>query len=562
MIIPIGDDNPTKAMPWVTYLLVAFNTVLFLSMYGMGPEAAEEFHRRYSLLPAHPSPCALITYAFLHASVLHLVFNMLFLHTFGDNVEDSFGSIVFLAFYLGGAMVGGVSYMATHTGGNVPCVGASGAVSAVLGAYVVLYPGKDIRVLVWPFGVYGVKAVWFIGFWFLLQMALFTFEVVSSEPTIAYSAHAGGFVFGLLVAGGLQLTCMGIPAETMRRDEESRRRRTLELARQTLPEPEAAPPPPPGGPEERIATVEATEPPTEAKAERPGQAFQAINPLTDDRVHTDEELLSDQKASLHEGEKFSVIRSGGEEVDLSDIVPIIAAVAERPKADVSREIRKSHGVLLSDADMATAQCLVSRLKPRGIATLTICQDRLIALPPALSAVRIGFDDKEFRAQAGTDLLAAPWASLVIAASGWIEQGTAKPLLPLGNELGLPRGVLDGMSQPWFTPHVTVPVGPKRVWVVDLVFVNPWRRVRFQPEETRFHLTPLPAGGPMKMVQLMIEKIIPHADNGAVNVVLHDLYDKGRRLPSGRFTFGSFRELDSYVSWLLQVKAFGGDIRHV
>ncbi|NOZ23801.1 MAG: rhomboid family intramembrane serine protease [Planctomycetes bacterium] len=562
MFLPYRDDNPWKRPPVVTYGLIAANVIVMIGVWqilGAGGEAAASaLVMKYGLVPAHLEAHTLITHAFLHAGLLHLFFNMLFLWIFGDNVEDSLGSVYFLFFYLLGAVIAGLAFVMFHQDSSTPCIGASGAVSAVLGAYVVFYPQNRIRVLVWLFVFYvqvvRVRAFVFVAIWFIFQFIFFFVEVSpGAKISIAHSAHLGGFVFGVLTGALLRLTVVSEPVGVPEPAPRLRRKRNEEILRQRI-----------RAEEEKERTYRT----------RPGAPLRIVptvptyDPAEDDRVHTADELL-DQKSSLSEGALFSVIRTGGEEAGLHDLVPIIATAAGMPRADVSRVIRKSHGFILQDVDMPRAQNVVYHLKMHGIDTLTIQQDRLIPLPSALVATTIGFDENGVQAARANKSLGASWPELAVACGGWVEKRVEARRLSdeedLGFELGRPiigpYGQGLGQAGPGLHPPYHKLVGPKhkQILTVDLVFASPWRRVRFYPESARLGLMAERPDGPLKKVELLIGKMIQYAEHGSVNVVLRDYVKRGVHLPRGQFTFTSEKAFDDYVFWLLQVRSFVGDI---
>ena len=246
MVIPVHDVNPVRRTPWVTYFLIAANVVVFLltpAATSMGVESAsaaevcrqEAFYDRYAAIPREmvhneqlptvptgdvaptPSGPACVTgrpaerkipalsvlYSlFLHGSWLHLLGNMLFLWVFGNNVEDRFGRIRFLLFYLFCGYVSAYGYALANAESTLPLIGASGAVSGVLGAYLVLYPRARVWSLV-PilfFIPLRLPAWLVLGLWFVLQWVYSVGYGVSEGGAVAYLAHVFGFVAGMLVA--------------------------------------------------------------------------------------------------------------------------------------------------------------------------------------------------------------------------------------------------------------------------------------------------------------------------------------------------------------------------
>jgi len=211
-VIPIADDNRfRRRTPWVTYLLLAANIAIFVWAVTADPAEQVRVYAEYAAVPAHvltPDPAAwlpLVTCTFLHASWAHLAGNMLFLWIFGDNVEDAMGHGRYLVFYLLCGVAASLVQVLLNAGSQVPLVGASGAIAGVLAAYVRLFPRGGVRtlvVLVPPFFVWPTLPAWLlIGVWFVTQFwsGLMSLGSLGSGG-VAYGAHVGGFVVGLLLA--------------------------------------------------------------------------------------------------------------------------------------------------------------------------------------------------------------------------------------------------------------------------------------------------------------------------------------------------------------------------
>jgi rhomboid family protein len=218
VFIPISDDNPLRAirLQWVTLGLISVNVLVFLlELFGEGPgtQAAivslavvpsELFQLQdlgagaapTSLGIAMPEWLTLITYQFLHGSVLHLLSNMLFLWVFGDNVEDALGHVRFLIFYLLCGVAGGLAHAALLPASELPLIGASGAVSGVIAAYLMLHPRVRVWVLAFRFFPLRLAAVWVLGFWAVSQ---FVMVVVAPADEVAWWAHIGGMVAGAVL---------------------------------------------------------------------------------------------------------------------------------------------------------------------------------------------------------------------------------------------------------------------------------------------------------------------------------------------------------------------------
>jgi membrane associated rhomboid family serine protease len=227
-VIPLRDANPTRRTPVVTLALIAACFVVFAYELGRlgssGMDALDAFATEWGIVPAEISAAwasgtnlggealTLITSQFLHGGWLHLLGNMLFLWIFGNNVEDRLGRIRFLAFYLVGGIVAGLTQVAINPDSPIPTIGASGAIAATLGAYLMLFPRARITSLVFLgffYQLIDVPAVIVLVFWFLLQLidGIASLGVTDTSGGVAFFAHIGGFVFGALV--GLAIRAVG-----------------------------------------------------------------------------------------------------------------------------------------------------------------------------------------------------------------------------------------------------------------------------------------------------------------------------------------------------------------
>ena len=200
-MIPIGDDDTSRrTVPLVTYALIALN-VLFFFLELSGGDA---FIGKWAFVPrrflANPSGdfLTLFTSMFMHAGWVHLGGNMLYLWIFGDNVEDRFGHIPFAIFYLICGLAATFAQLAFSLGSDVPNLGASGAIAGVLGAYILLFPRGQVKVLMGR-GVVPMPALVVIGFWIVLQFFSGIGSIAASAGSggVAYMAHIGGFIAGV-----------------------------------------------------------------------------------------------------------------------------------------------------------------------------------------------------------------------------------------------------------------------------------------------------------------------------------------------------------------------------
>jgi membrane associated rhomboid family serine protease len=211
-MIPIRDTLPSRNVPVVNNGLIVINALVFLLEKAQGPEL-DRFIYFYGLVPARyfvpqiaayfslgQQIFALLSFMFLHGGFLHLLFNMWSLYIFGDNIEDRLGSLRYLAFYILCGLASGGTQILLNPHSNVPTIGASGAIAGVMGAYLLLYPRSKVLTLI-PIFIFPwfveIPAFFFLGFWFLMQI----FNAAGSGGSaggIAWWAHIGGFVFGIL----------------------------------------------------------------------------------------------------------------------------------------------------------------------------------------------------------------------------------------------------------------------------------------------------------------------------------------------------------------------------
>ncbi|HEX8494116.1 MAG TPA: rhomboid family intramembrane serine protease [Pyrinomonadaceae bacterium] len=233
MIFPIGDDNSDRTItPLVNYLLIAINILVFVFLQGMGNN--EKFTYAFSTVPQEirtgqdvdkpvpveiagqrgtinlePTPgsvyLTLLTSMFMHGGWMHLLGNMLFLWIFGDNLENALGRVRYLLFYLATGLIASLAHVISTfvLGDNpyIPSLGASGAISGVMGGYLLLFPKRQVRVIMFRM-LTNVPAIVAIGLWFVFQL-ISAFGVIGAGPQssggVAFMAHIGGFIAGLVL---------------------------------------------------------------------------------------------------------------------------------------------------------------------------------------------------------------------------------------------------------------------------------------------------------------------------------------------------------------------------
>jgi membrane associated rhomboid family serine protease len=216
VFIPLKDENPRASFPIVNVLLILTNIVVFVYEISLPPRAFKAFVLADATIPARfhaflaghmgfeAAFLPLLTSMFLHSGILHIAGNMLFLWIFGDNVEDYFGHLPYLIFYIFCGIGSGLLHVAFNWGSTVPALGASGAISGVMGAYIILFPRERILTLVFIFLV-PIPAIFILGWWFVIQFLEAVNSVdagsVAAGGGVAVWAHVGGFILGMLVAG-------------------------------------------------------------------------------------------------------------------------------------------------------------------------------------------------------------------------------------------------------------------------------------------------------------------------------------------------------------------------
>ncbi|MHC4717496.1 MAG: rhomboid family intramembrane serine protease [Planctomycetota bacterium] len=198
--IPIRTDRRQERTPWVNYALILANVLVFVVLQRTQSDTPEV--RPYLLHPDYPKVLTFFTSMFMHANWAHLLGNMLFLWVFGNAVNDSFGHLGYLAFYLAGGLAAGIAFIGVS--GAAPVLGASGAISAVTGAFLVLFPRVRVTVLLIFFYIipFEITSLVFLALQFVWNLVL-TLQAPGGGGGVAYAAHSGGYVFGIGIAGGL-----------------------------------------------------------------------------------------------------------------------------------------------------------------------------------------------------------------------------------------------------------------------------------------------------------------------------------------------------------------------
>ena len=211
-MIPLNDENPTEITPIFTVLILALNVLAWFLLQGAGhPDALMSSVTQFGVVPCQVTgECprsglgweAIFTSMFMHGSWEHLIGNMVFLWVFGNNIEDSMGHLRFVGFYLICGLIAALAHIFLTPGSPIPAVGASGAISGIMGAYILLYPRVRVHTWVPPFFFLNLPAIFLLGYWILIQLMMGVVTLgpeMGEQGGVAVWAHVGGFAAGLLL---------------------------------------------------------------------------------------------------------------------------------------------------------------------------------------------------------------------------------------------------------------------------------------------------------------------------------------------------------------------------
>lgn len=225
VLVPLRDDNPIRCTPFVVYGLIGLNLAMFMVRITLSPQGQNQLFRDWGMVPAQITASfqghleaplhawvTLLSSPFLHGGFFHLGGNLLYLWIFGRSLEDQLGHLKFLIFYLGCGVLAGLTQWAMDPTATMPTIGASGAIAGVMGAYLRRFPKTQILVLlplIILFTTIRIPALVFLGIWFA-QQAIFSLATLSDQVNlgssgVAYWAHSGGFIFGLMLGPMLGL---------------------------------------------------------------------------------------------------------------------------------------------------------------------------------------------------------------------------------------------------------------------------------------------------------------------------------------------------------------------
>jgi len=496
MILPIGDVQRPDKVPFVNYAFLAANILVYFFLQPNEITHFKDFEAflgKWGFIPAEFSFVTVISSMFLHGDIYHLLGNMLFLWITGDNIEGRLGHIGYFFFYIAAGIVATLAHYVSDVASAIPSLGASGAISGVLGAYFILCAKNRIKVFYWIWfyiGVILVPARLAIGFWILQQVILALVMVTGDFIGIAVWAHIGGLVFGLGLIFFLKIIKIVTPEEVSVTYKSYKRPMAFFTRRQAPPprawespyakysrqrdlfgpEPSASPPPPAFG------TVQAGAIPMARRT----------------------------------GTDFTVIALRPWQANYEGVVDTVATITGLPFSTVSQRLGNKSGVLATQLDATRAKDLVEKLQQSGTPALALSGVDLLALPPTYSVDNV-----------------------VVNTAGFTLYSEGRGLSKSYRDIFLVIcGLAGGAS----------PAAPKPV-VVDILLFEPWTRFRLA-EGVGASLFSQAANIRSTAMQMM-----HHGGNLPVNRGIRTLLDGGDWTP---VTFDSLEEFDRYSYWLVQV----------
>lgn len=219
MLFPIGDTQVEEGhKPYLSHLFLFLNIIIFFYEVSLGGALTNQFLIKFGVIPVEiiqgQDLFTLVTSLFLHGGWMHLIGNMIFLWIFGDNIEATIGSASFFLFYIGGGIIASMFHIFFNTQSMIPSIGASGAIAAVMGAYLVMFPKSQVKVVfVIFFTTFKIPAILFLGIWFVQQLlsGLGSLSVTADVSGVAWWAHIGGFIFGLICGWWFRDEVMKVP---------------------------------------------------------------------------------------------------------------------------------------------------------------------------------------------------------------------------------------------------------------------------------------------------------------------------------------------------------------
>jgi membrane associated rhomboid family serine protease len=369
MFIPIGDDNPTERTPFVNYTLIAVNILAWI-LFALAP-AHDPSQIRWMLVPADLQWPTLFTSMFLHAGFWHLFGNMVFLWIFGDNVEDRLGHLGYIVFYFACGLGASGAHILSDPSSTVPTLGASGAISGVMGAYVVFYPRAEVKTLIW-FGIWystivRTPAFLWLGFWFVGQILLNLLS--QGAGGVAYVAHIGGFAAGAAVAGVMR----GLGARWKSAD------------------PASIKDPADDAPLRRFFALGSDEP--------------------------DIEWLDDAPDS------YSLLRLNEDPSSIPAIAETVSAATGESREDVVRRLQSTRGMIVRQIPRKSATAIQKQLHGRGIPAALILHGKANQPPSAKPVEGASWDARTIRLRSGDQILQVPWPAPLLWVAARSEGNT-------------------------------------------------------------------------------------------------------------------------------------------
>jgi membrane associated rhomboid family serine protease len=354
MFIPIGDENPTERTPYVNYVLIATNVLAFFA-FCLGP-ADDPSLIRWTMIPADLHWPTLFTSLFLHGGWMHLIGNMVFLWIFGDNVEDRLGHLGYVVFYFVCGLAADAAHILSNPASQLPTLGASGAISGVMGAYILFFPRQSVKTFVW-LGIWYADVIrtpaWlWIGFWFVQQVLL---NMLSrGGGGVAYLAHIGGFVAGLAIAGAIRLV-VGRGSSAPRREDHG----------------------------------------------VPDNARRFFTPVPEDPGI---DFIDEP------GDRYSLVYLGEDPVDFQAIGEAVSAVTGISREEAARHARTTHGMIAREVSRENALAIQKDLQARGIPSALILHNRSNQPPPPALVDGASWDNRFLRLRVADQILLLPWTN--------------------------------------------------------------------------------------------------------------------------------------------------------
>jgi membrane associated rhomboid family serine protease len=353
MFLPIGDDLERRKTPVVNYTLIALNLLVFLLFCFPHPRPSVLMH--YAVFPEHVQWPTLFTAMFLHANLMHVLGNMLFLWIFGDNVEDRLGRVGYALFYIVSGLAAWSLHIVTTEDPEVPALGASGAISGAIGAFLVLYPRARIKMFIWIWfwaDVIFVPAILWIGLWFLEQVYFSSMGMSG----VAYTAHLGGFAAGAGIAGLVRL------AEHL-------------------------------GGKKRPGPTSQIDAPRVAEPRRP---FATL-------PEEDIEFLDDSF------DRYSVVTlmDAGSRAD--EVAALAAGPAGVPAAEIVRRLSATRGVVVRGIPRQAADDVRRVLVSKGVSAALVADLPGNAPSPAVPVHTASWDDRVLRLRVESQVIPLPWS---------------------------------------------------------------------------------------------------------------------------------------------------------